>query len=661
MEHLLPHLAPDSDEGPPLVVFSVTGMGGIGKTALALEAAHRARAWGWFPGGILFLDLRGYDDNPVTADQAVLALLDALGVRDTDLPSTSAGRYDAYRDLLAERQDRMLLILDNASDPSQFLPLLPGTDRHRVLITSRDRPDALPVRIVGLETLDPDESAALIIRALHEADESDERAVREPEALGELVALCGYLPLALQIAAAMLRRRRHRNIASLVTELREVGDRAAVLDTHDPGTDSYGRSLALRPVLETSYRRLPPDQARLLRLLCLAPSQVTGTEAVTALADVTPDGALVLLEDLAATHLVTPVVGGTGSSSELRWHLHDLVRGFGAGLVAADAVLREEGQAARERVLAFYLQWAEAADDRLRWLPGRPEPERFADRAQALAWLDGERAALVAAVFWGREERFARAAVRLAACLAAYLEWRRYFDDWIAVARVAQEAARRAGDRRGEATAWSDLGLALREAGRVEEAIDAGTRARDLHQTAGNRHGEATAWSNLGLALQGAGRVEEAIDADAHARDLHRATGDLHGEAIAWSNLGLALGHAGRTEEAIDATTRARDLHQAIGDRHSEATAWHNLGLALREAGRVEEAIEAYGRASAIYQDFEDWYGAGRTFQNLGLTHQLVRRPAEARTAYLRAAEAFARANAPAEEAQARDQADRAG
>ncbi|CAM5442233.1 Regulatory protein AfsR OS=Streptomyces glaucescens OX=1907 GN=afsR PE=3 SV=1 [Streptomyces glaucescens] len=210
LDRLLPRLAPASDEGTPLLISAVTGMGGIGKTALAVEAAHRARAEGWFPGGFLFVDLRGYDDDPVTADQAVLSLLDAMGVRGADLPPTTARQYDAYRALLTERRERMLLILDNASDPSQYVPLLPGTDHHRVLITSRDRPDALPVRVIDLEALDPAESAALIARALHDADERDDRATREPDALRELTSCCGHLPLALQIAAAMLRRRRHR-------------------------------------------------------------------------------------------------------------------------------------------------------------------------------------------------------------------------------------------------------------------------------------------------------------------------------------------------------------------------------------------------------------------------------------------------------------------
>ncbi|KUO04704.1 ATP-binding protein [Streptomyces caeruleatus] len=660
MDRLLPRLAPAANTEAatlPLLISAVTGMGGIGKTALAVEAAHRALAKGWFPGGTLFVDLRGYDDNPVTADQAVLALLDALGVHGPDLPPTTARQYDTYRALLAERQDRTLLVLDNVSTPSQYLPLLPGTAHHGVLITSRDRPDALPLRVIDLEVLDPDESAALVTRALHEADERDDRPAREPTALRELTALCGHLPLALQIAGAMLRRRRHRGIASLVAEIGKGADPAAVLDNGSSGTDVYGRSLLLRPVLETSYRRLPPDQARLLRLLALAPGAETGTEAVAALADLDTEATLSLLEDLAATHLVSPVQDGVGSASGLRWRLHDLVRGFGAGVVAGDAGLREEGEAARERVLAFYYRWADAADDRLRWWPGSREPERFADRGQALAWLDSERAGLVAAALWAREERHADTAVRLALCLGTYLDWRRYFDDWITVMRAAQEASYRAGDRHNEARAWNNLGAALREAGRVEEAIDAHTRARDLFQAAEDRHGEAAAWNNLGSALREAGRVEEAIDAHTRALDLCQAAGNRHGEASAWNNLGLALQEAGRVEEAIEAHTRDLDLCRAAEHRHREATAWGNLGVALRKAGRAAEAIEAYGKGLEVCREFEDWYGAGQNLRNLARAHEHANRPAHAHTLWLQAADAYTRANAPTEATQAHTRA----
>ncbi|WP_369265592.1 tetratricopeptide repeat protein [Streptomyces sp. R35] len=633
-------------------------MGGIGKTALAVEAGHQARTQGWFPGGTLFVDLRGYDDNPVTADQAVLALLDALGVRGPDLPPTTARQYDSYRALLAERRDRMLLILDNASAASQFLPLLPGTDHHRVLITSRDRPYALPVRLIDLEALTPDESAALVTRALHDADERDDRPSREPAALRELTGLCGHLPLALQIAAAMLRRRRHRDIASLVSEIAETGDATTVLDNGSPGTDLYGRSLVLRPVLETSYRRLPPDQARLLRLLALAPGAETGTEAVAALSDLDERTTLSLLDGLAATHLVTPVRDGEGSGSAVRWRLHDLVRAYGAGVVAGNAGLREEGEAARERVLEHYWRWAHAADARLRWLPGMPEPAPFGDRRQALAWLDGERTGLVAAAQWAREERHTNAAVGLSTCLAEYLDWRRYFDDKITIFGIAQQAAHRAGDGLGEAMAWNNLSNALDEVGWSGKAIEALTRARDLYQAAKDHHGEANAWNNLGLALRQADRVSEAIEALTRARDLYQAAKNRHGEANAWNNLGVTLRQADRVSEAIEALTRARDLFQAVKNRHGEADAWNNLGLALRQADRVSEAIKAYDEALEAYKAFEDWYRTGQTFANLARLHEAVHHPAKARAHWHRSADAYTRADAPDEAAQARAQAE---
>ncbi|MGW0835631.1 tetratricopeptide repeat protein [Streptomyces prunicolor] len=630
-------------------------MGGIGKTALAVETAHQACARDWFRGGTLFVDLRGYDDDPVTADQAVLALLDALGVRGPDLPASAVRQYDAYRRLLAERPHRMLLILDNASDPAQYLPLLPGTDRHRVLITSRDRPDSLTgVRLIDLETLPPDDSAALITRALHDADDRDDRPSREPAALRELTSLCGHLPLALQIAAAMLRRRRTRGIASLVTEIRQAGDAMATLDNGTRGTDQYGRSLVLRPVLETSYRRLPPDRARLLRLLSLAPSAETGTEAVAALADLDTEAALSLLEDLAAACLVTPVRADEGPDGGVRWRLHDLVRVFGVGVVAGDVGWVEEGEAARGRVLDFYYAWADAADDWLRWFPGRGMPGRFGGRAEALRWLDGERAGLVAAVGWAEREPFADTAVRLAACLGEYLDWRRYFDDWVVVGRAAVEAAHRFGERTDEAIAWDHLGGALQGAGRVVEAIEALTRARDLHQAAGDRRREAFVWNNLGLALRRAGRVEEAIEAHTRALDLHRAARNRHREAIAWDNLGLALREAGRVAEAIEAHTRARDLYHAVGDRLREARAWHGLGLALWAAGRVAKAVEGYGRALEGYREFEDWYRAGQVLHNLAALHEDAGRPAEARTCWLQAAGAYAQAGDTAEADRAR-------
>jgi len=640
LARLFPVLDPAAESELPVVICAVSGLGGIGKTSLALCAAHRAVRDGWFPGGTLFVDFRGYDEDPVTADQAVVALLDGMGVRGADLPQTVAGQYGLYRRLLAEERRPMLLVLDNASSPGQLSPLIPGTDHHRVLVTSRDRLTELDARLIDLDVLTAEAAADLVGRSLRLSDPGDDRAAQEPHAVRELAVLCGHHPLALRIAVGMLRKRRYRSMASLVGELRRIEDRTV--------------ALGLRPVFLAAYEQLPSEQARLLRLLSLAPAAEVGSETAEVMADRTADQTITVLEELAASHLVTPVP----QAADLRWKLHDLVRAFGAGVVAGDAGLREEGEAARERVLEFYHRWADAADDRLRWLPGRRVPERFVDRAQALAWFDGERAGLVAAVQWAREERFADTAVRLSQCLAVYLGWRRFFDDKITVGGIAREAAHRTGDRHREAIAWDHLGGALQEAGQAGEAINALTCARDLYHEAGDHGREAGAWSNLGLALGRAGRTGEAIDAHLRARDLFHAVGNPQREAMAWTNLGLALRKAGRTGEAIDAHLRARDLFQAVGDRHSEAMAWNGLGLVLREEGRAGEAIEAHSKSLAIYQEFEDWYRAGTALQNLAAAHEHADHPAKARAHYLQAADAYTRANAPAEAAEAQSAAD---
>ncbi|MFC8424247.1 tetratricopeptide repeat protein [Streptomyces sp. NPDC057236] len=643
-EDLLRALDPAGTQPAATLVAAVSGLGGIGKTALAVETAHLARERGWFPGGVLFIDLHGYDREPVTADRALQALLRALGTLPEYIPTTTDERAALYRSTLATRAHEcgpVLVLADNASSSDQVRPLLPGDSRHHVLVTSRDRLPQLGARLVSLDQLSPKEAYELLDRALRIADPYDSRVADDPDTAERLAGLCGHLPLALQIAAALLAEDPGKPVTELVAELAESRDR---LDHLDDGERS------VRAAFELSYRRLPPESARLLRLLALAPGSEVSDEVVAALvgAEKPPVRAL---KTLARAHLVER------GSERGWWRLHDLVRVFGTGVVAGDAGLREEGETARERVLEFYLRWADAADDRLRWLPGNAEPKRFGDRGQALAWLDGERAGLVAAVGWGREERFAGTVVRLAECLGKYLEWRRYFDDWIAVAEVAREAAQLTGDRLDEAIAWGNLGIALLDAGRTGEAIDVLVRARDLYQAVGDRHREGRAWNNLGTVLLDAGRVGEAIDVLIRARDLLQAVGDRYHEASAWDHLGVALRAADRKGEAIDAHSRARDLFHAVGDRYREGRAWHNLGNALWVVGREEGAIEAYGKDLEICREFEDWYGEGQTLHNLALAHGAAGRLAEAHAAYLQSADAFTRANAPTEAAQARTRA----
>ncbi|WUE60198.1 tetratricopeptide repeat protein [Streptomyces sp. NBC_00487] len=629
------------DGSTAVLVSAVSGLGGIGKTALAVETAHLACEEGRFPGGVLFVDLHGYDEEPVTADQALQSLLRALGVPPEQIPAKADDRAVLYRSVLAERgreRGAVLVLADNASSPDQVRPLLPGDHRHRVLVTSRDRLTQLGARLVPLDQLTPEHARGLLDLALRTAEPEDSRVTDDGDAAGRLAALCGHLPLALQIAAALLVEDLGMPVAELVDELAASRDRLAQLDDGER---------SVRAAFDLSYRRLPPEQARLLRLLALAPGSEVSDEVAAALvgAEAPPLGEL---RALARAHLVER---GSGRGW---WRLHDLVRVFGVSVVAGDVGLLEEGEGARGRVLEVYWRWAAAADTRLQWLPGAPVPERFEDRGEALGWFDGERAGLVAAVSWGQEERFADTALRLSERLPVYLDWRRYFDDLVTVCRTAQEAAHRVGNSLGEAMACNNLGVALRAAGRAEEAIDALSYALDLYQAAEDHYREAGVWNNLGSALHVAGRVEEAVEAHTRACDLYQVAGDRHREAGAWVNLGLALQVANRVEEAIEAHTRARDLYQAIGDRHHEAHAWNGLGIALRAVGRMEDAVEAIGHALEIYREFEDWYWAGVALQNLARAHGAAHRLVEARARYLQAADAYTRGNAPAEAAQAR-------
>jgi tetratricopeptide (TPR) repeat protein len=626
-----------------VVVAAVSGLGGIGKTALAVEAGHVACGKGWFPGGVLFVDLHGYDEEPVTAGQALEALLRALGTEPEHIPTGVDARAALYRSALAARareRGPVLILADNASSPAQVRPLLPGGGKgHRLLVTSRDRLPQLNARLLALDELTQEEAYDLLDRALRIADPADSRVVDDSEAAGKIAALCGYLPLALQIAAALLVLDSDKPAAELASELSEFRERLVHLDDGER---------SVRAAFDLSYRRLPPEQARLLRLLTLAPGPDVSTEVVTVLAG-TDTAPIRALEALSRTHLVERV-SGRG-----RWRSHDLVRAFGMGLVAARTAWAQEGMAARERLLDHYASWADEADVRLRWRAGEQEPNRFATLAEALAWLDAERAGLVAAVQWAGEDRLTQSAVRLAQSLADYLDWRGFHDDLITVARHALDAARRLREPGTEARAWNDLGNALRVVGRFDEAIEAHVRA--LYQAAGDRMHEPAVWNDLGIALLDAGRLAEAIDALTGARDLYRGQGDHGREAMVLDNLGNALQRTGRPAEAIEVLLRARDLSRDSGDGRSEALRWNKLGLALQDLGRSAEAKEAFVTSLGLCRELKAWYGAGWALENLARLHETMSDVAEARSAYLQSADAFTRANFPLEAARSQARA----
>ena len=551
--------------GPGLSIVVIAGIAGSGKTATAVHWAHRVRDR--YPDGQLFVDLQGYTGGPaVRPIDALAGFLGALGVPPQQTPLRLDQAAALYRTLVAGR--RLLIVLDNARDAEQVRPLLPGEPGCLVLVTSRDRLGGLVARDgalpLPLDTLDPAESHELVTRLL-----GGERVAAEPAASVELARACGHLPLALRIAAAALLWQPDRPIAGMVDRLRADSLSALAVD----GDPKAGISAAF----DASYRILPEPARRLFRLLSLVPGRQVSTAAARAMAGPT---AAESLGRLTAAHLLVQV----GE----RYLRHDLVRAY-----AAQRNAREDTAAVRATAERRLYDWCLGIVDaaatllyphmlRLPWTVAGARPS-FADHRAANAWLDAERADLIAAVRHcaTSDDDLRRVACLLADGLRGYFHLRRNVADWRVVGEAALAAAR--GDRHAQVAAHHSLGTAYRCAADLDAALGHYAEALRLSRAACWSEAEATALGNLGIVCHGQGRLAEAAllrgdhrEARRHAdAALRRATWSgyriLHGTArLLAARIHLALGDA---REAATQVRHALTIHRDIGHRDGESRA----------------------------------------------------------------------------------------
>jgi tetratricopeptide (TPR) repeat protein len=592
-------------------VSVISGLAGVGKTALARHVASMALGRGWFTAAI-FTDLHGYDPDPqdrVVPAQLFSSLQRALGVSAIQIPTSSSEQAASYHQLLASmanQEQRILLVFDNVSSPAQVSELLPDARIHRVLITSRHTLGELDnVGLLELNTLHQSDAVAALTELLRQRNPADLRISRFPEEAGELARLCGNLPLALRITGALLSEDSTLPLADLVGDLADAKTRLDGL--------VYGER-AVSAAFDLSWQHLlerNEQAAQLFLGLPINPGPEISSEAAATLADRPPQLTRRLLRVLRRGHLIEP---GTSAG---RWRMHDLLHLYADGLRRLQVSF--DYPAAVNRLLRYYLTTAAAAKDQVLDLPKLRESKLFTSRDEAFAWLDVERPNLTGAVLLAVDSGYHDLAVDLSLALSTFLRLRRHFDDYVVTATAGARAAGLLGDPRREALAVSNLGLAPQEARLMDEVLASHRQQCEMYRESGDRNGEGWALTNLGAALWAMGRFDDVIDTAEQASRIFGELGDGPHEAWSLTMLGIALQKTGQTDRAIDAHERARAIFRQAIDHNGEAWSLTNLGASLRAAKRFDEAVDVGRQANAIFREADDRTGVGATLVNLGV------------------------------------------
>jgi DNA-binding SARP family transcriptional activator/Tfp pilus assembly protein PilF len=623
--------ASGTDNPVAVAVAVVAGTPGLGKTALAVHAAHALRRG--FPDGQLYVSLLGASEQPIVPDEILARLLRDLGVNPDQIPVGQEERAALYRTRLADR--RVLIVLDDARDAAQVRPLLPGSASCAVIMTSRHRlADLAGSRLVDLDVLDDYEARGLLTAIIGE-----ERAAAEPGPVREVLDACAGLPLAIRIAGARLTARRGWAVRTLARRLADQRRRVDELTAGD---------LAVRACFDVSFDSLRHlatgagvDPAHAFRLLGLWQGPYISLQAAAALLGQPEDPVADALEVLVDAHLL--------ESPAPEWYgFHDLLRAYAAERARAQEPA-EAVTGAVSRVLQWYLHTADAAAkvvapyrDRVPLEPASPAADAldFATADQALAWTARERAILVAATRQAAAYGLHDVAWKLPVALMPCFDRQGYRSEWLATHRVALASARMTGDRHGEAWVLNNIGIVLSQQ-RADDAASYLEQALALHRETGDHRGQAQAANNLAFDYSLRGMNERAVPALHDALDLARQVGHRYGEGVALCNLGDAYRELGRHEEAISCAQEALPIARESGSTRLEAYVLHNLGRAHLDIGHVGEAAELLDQALAIHSADGDKSAQALALQHLGEASVRAGQPAHARETWQRAVHLF--------------------
>lgn len=622
----------------------IDGMGGVGKSALAIHTAHRAS--GQFLDGQLYADLRGTSAEPARPGSVLSSFLYLLGVPAAEMPAADTDRAALYRSVLADRQ--VLIVLDDARDTAQLQPLVPASPGCAVLVTVRHRLLGLPgSERLTLEGLPRQESLALLERIV-----GPDRVRTDPGSTATVLTACADLPLAIRVAAGRLAARPQWRMADLAARFDPSRQRR--LRELEFGQESVRASLDVGfSGLATAADGRLAGEARALCLLGLWRGADLGLEAAASLIGESAYQAEQYLESLVDLHMVrTPRPG--------RYALHDLVREFAAGH-ARHRIDATELRTAAERLTRWYTRSITAVDKVLRPATHYDhsdsgagglrvfEPENL---TRAVEWAEAENTNLLQAVQLSSEHGLDDTTWRLAAMLWGYLNRQRHYQSWIAVNETALGAALRLGDeRRAEAITRNNLATALCTVGRSEEALEHLLACVEIYEALGLPDKASSTLSNLGIASAQVGRTDEAVG---HFRRSIEISPTDELRAYGHTNLGYLYQLLERHDESIAESEEAERIHRARPEAELDfAHVLENLAESHRRSGRLARALEYNREQIDLRRSLRDRDGLKTA---LRVHAEMLQESGDAESA--RAARAQAEAEAEAEEAATADEAE---
>lgn len=626
--------------GRPLVI-AVDGMAGVGKTALTMEVAHRVADR--YPCGQLFVDLYGHSaEAPIDPSVALGLLLGQLGVPGDELPDALEARAARWRSELATRP--VLAVLDNAAGSDQVRPLMPGLSSALVLVTSRRRLAGLDAdEHVTLDPLDEPAAVSLLAGLIGEQRLNGYRGEGR-----EVARLCGYLPLALRIAAARLRHRPSWTVADLAERLRAA---------RPPVVELSAEGMTVATALTLSYRQLSEPARRLLRGLGLHGGEDFDEHAAAALLDATPADVQPWIDELLDAHLVH-------DSPHERYRLHDLVRDY-AGRLAAETDDEPARRETARRLLDYYLHSlvADLPDGTVidgllvpDWGPPSPHRRMFATETERIRWEEVEWRNVLAAADLAERLGLDRHVCLLARAAWGY-HWRRgNADILISLHRAALAAARRLGDPHLTAMAHNYVAGAYARCGRMSESRTHLAQALQIWHAAGADTAELLTRVNLITVNMQAGRYDDVLADGRHVLDRpDRPEDDESARRRIAINRAAVLRMLGECHVMLGQYgTALHYLRQAVhhyadvgGQGYRWAFILFEMGRAHARLGHRVVAPLLFRRALSHYEKSGNETGAAEVLAELGLIHWRAGRPAEARHLHESAVERTDRAGSP--------------